>query len=185
MLQDVAIHKQQGECVACGKPSRRKCCLCGLFWHPRCASTVLRKVSTQEFFASIRLYPTEKVARDSLKPLGDLAWKSLTEDVVPVLQKRPEGGKGFDFLPNVQMKLGMNFCFNIGLYVCSFGVWFVLNCQPILFGLFKLTPAPKNATINAQLFRKMTGGPLCLLCRRYLCWVSSSTDEEGAEGPGS
>ena len=99
MLQDVAIHKQQGECVACGKPSRRKCCLCGLFWHPRCASTVLRKVSTQEFFASIRLYPTEKVVRDSLKPLGDLAWKSLTEDVVPFSKNVQKVEKDLTFYP--------------------------------------------------------------------------------------
>ena len=112
MLQDAAIHKQQGECVVCAKPSKRKCCLCGLFWHPRCASTVLRKISTQEFFASVRQYPTAKIVRDSLKPLGELAWKSLTEDVVPVLQNRPEGGKQFDFLPNVQMKLGCDFMFS-------------------------------------------------------------------------
>ena len=80
--------QKPSECALCTKMSRRKCVLCGLFWHPSCCDIAMRTVTTDAMLPVSESFPTMDMLHDLIAPLGSATWDKFNHCVVKV-RKEP------------------------------------------------------------------------------------------------
>lgn len=86
MNSSICAQESTGDnfCALCGKQSHRKCAMCMMHWHPSCCDIVLRSVPSKKFHSIAETFPGHDIMKSSVDLLGQDAWRTLMEFVVPV-----------------------------------------------------------------------------------------------------